>query len=278
MSRRHFRLWVPTLAAFMLVAVTASLGNWQWHRAVQKRLLQARLEAAQRDVPVDIGAGGVDVGALANRRVRVRGRFMPEFDVFIDNRTWKGIAGFHLLSPLHLENADTWVLVLRGWTASDPANRWQVPVVPVPDGVIELEGIAQQAIPRVLELGRALAPGPGDRIWLNVDLDEYRRWSGLNVRPPIIRQTAPAQAGGRPFDDGLVRDWPQPGADVERHVGYAFQWYAMAALAAGLWIWFVPLARWRGRAAFAPQERNGDEGTANPNPGSNGNGNGKGAP
>lgn len=246
--RLHFRVWLPTLAAFVLMAVTASLGNWQWHRAAQKRALQAQLEAARRDVPVDIGAAGVDVAALAGRRVRVRGRFMPEFDVFIDNRTWKGIAGFHLLSPLRLENADAWVLVLRGWVASDPANRWQIPAVTVPDGVIELEGIAQQAIPRVLELGQAAEPGPGDRIWLNVDLAAYRRWSGLDVQLPIIRQTDPARADGMPVEDGLVRDWPQPGADVERHVAYAFQWYAMAALAGGLWIWFVPLARWRSKA------------------------------
>ncbi len=246
--RLHFRVWLPTLAAFVLMAVTASLGNWQWHRAAQKRALQAQLEAARRDVPVDIGAAGVDVAALAGRRVRVRGRFVPEFDVFIDNRTWKGIAGFHLLSPLRLENADASVLVLRGWVASDPANRWQIPAVTVPDGVIELEGIAQQAIPRVLELGRAAEPGPGDRIWLNVDLAAYRRWSGLDVQLPIIRQTDPARADGMPVEDGLVRDWPQPGADVERHVAYAFQWYAMAALAGGLWIWFVPLARWRSKA------------------------------
>ena len=46
---------------------------------------------------------------------------------------------------------------------------------------------------------------------------------------------------------GLVRDWPRPGGDVHKHVGYAFQWYSMAALAAGLWLWFVLLAPLRAR-------------------------------
>jgi surfeit locus 1 family protein len=28
-----------------------------------------------------------------------------------------------------------------------------------------------------------------------------------------------------------VRDWPAPALGVERHKGYAFQWYALAAMA-----------------------------------------------
>jgi surfeit locus 1 family protein len=30
---------------------------------------------------------------------------------------------------------------------------------------------------------------------------------------------------------GLVRDWPQPSTGIERHQGYAFQWYALALMA-----------------------------------------------
>ena len=37
----------------------------------------------------------------------------------------------------------------------------------------------------------------------------------------------------------LVRQWPDPGSGVDKHLGYAFQWYALAVLVAGLWIRFV---------------------------------------
>jgi surfeit locus 1 family protein len=41
----------------------------------------------------------------------------------------------------------------------------------------------------------------------------------------------------------------QPGPDVAKHRGYAFQWYALAAVAAALWIWFVVAAPlWARRA------------------------------
>jgi len=247
-SRARFRAGAPTLAALAVVVLTVSLGNWQLRRADEKRALQAQRDAADRDAPIDVSAQGNDAVALDGRRVRVRGRFVSEFDVFIDNRTHRGVAGFHVLSPLRLAGSDMHVLVLRGWVASDPRERWRVPRVPAPEGEVEVEGIAQRELARTLELGRTPEPGPDDRIWLNVDLDRYRRWSGLAVQQPVVRELTPARTSDGDFGDGLVRDWPHPGGDVEKHVAYAFQWYSMAALAAGLWIWFVALARWRGRS------------------------------
>jgi surfeit locus 1 family protein len=29
----------------------------------------------------------------------------------------------------------------------------------------------------------------------------------------------------------MVRDWPAPSLGVEKHQGYAFQWYALSAMA-----------------------------------------------
>ena len=67
----------------------------------------------------------------------------------------------------------------------------------------------------------------------------------LRLQPLLIRQTGSTRifgSAGAAFDDGLVRDWPQPGLDVDKHRGYAFQWYAMAVATAALWGWF---AVWR---------------------------------
>ena len=247
-ASRAVRAWLPTVAALVVVVVTVALGNWQLRRADEKRVLQAQRDAAERDTPIDVSAGDAGIAAIEGRRVRVRGRFVSKSGVFIDNRTYRGVAGFHVLSPLRIAGSDSHVLVLRGWIASDPRERWRVPQVSTPEGDVEVEGIALRGLAHTLELGETREPGPDDRIWLNVDLDRYRRWSGLKVQLPIVRELDPPRSASGPVDDGLVRDWPRPGGDVEKHVAYAFQWYAMAALAAGLWIWFVALARWRGHS------------------------------
>ncbi len=43
------------------------------------------------------------------------------------------------------------------------------------------------------------------------------------------------QAGAAP--DGLVRHWPAPATDVQKHYGYAVQWFAIAAGIVFLYVW-----------------------------------------
>ena len=56
----------------------------------------------------------------------------------------------------------------------------------------------------------------------------------LKLRPLSIQQL---DADGAP-PNGLLRHWPAPAFDVHKHYGYAFQWFAMAALITGLYVWF----------------------------------------
>ncbi len=37
--------------------------------------------------------------------------------------------------------------------------------------------------------------------------------------------------------DGLLRHWPAPAINVQMHYGYAFQWFALAAGIAFLYVW-----------------------------------------
>ena len=240
------RAIVPTLAALVLVFVTVSLGNWQLRRADEKRALAAQREAAEQTAPMQLAGGALaapEAAALAGRRVVARGRFLPEWTVFVDNRLHGGIAGFHVLEPLRITGSDRHLLVLRGWVARDPRDRNRLPPLDTPAGEVEIEGVAQADLTRQLELGRSPPPGPADRLWQNADLAGFERWSGLAMQPLVVRETAPPRGAAGAHDDGLVRDWPSPGNDVQRHVAYAVQWYAMAALAAGLWLRFVPFGR-----------------------------------
>jgi cytochrome oxidase assembly protein ShyY1 len=80
-------------------------------------------------------------------------------------------------------------------------------------------------MPRVMQLGTP-APLAPNALVQNTAPDEVARASGLDLLPLVLEQTGPATAG-----DGLLRDWPAPGIDIDRHKGYAVQWYALAAMA-----------------------------------------------
>ena len=74
-----------------------------------------------------------------------------------------------------------------------------------------------------LQLGQPAPLKPG-AIVQNLDPAQLAQASGLEFEPFIVEQ-----AGGA--KDGLVRDWPRPSVGMDRHFGYAFQWYALAATA-----------------------------------------------
>jgi surfeit locus 1 family protein len=38
--------------------------------------------------------------------------------------------------------------------------------------------------------------------------------------------------------EGLLREWPAINLGVEKHYGYAVQWFALTALIVGLFVWF----------------------------------------
>jgi surfeit locus 1 family protein len=230
---------VPSLAALVAICVTVSLGNWQMRRAAEKEAAQSALVAADRMEPVQIPGAKMTLSELVDRRVLVSGAWQPEFTVFIDNRTHRGISGFHVVTPFKIEGVSTSIVVLRGWVAGDPARRSIPPALDTASGVVRLQGRVMPDFPQTLELKASPEPGASDRVWQNVSLERMRRWTGLGLADFVIRQTEPDQSVAGPVDDGLVREWREPGSGVDKHHGYAAQWYGLAALVLVLWIWNI---------------------------------------
>lgn len=226
--KRARRALVVLVAAGVGIAAAVSLGNWQLHRAERKLELQAQRDAADRAAAAEVTAG--DLAGLAGRtplRVKLRGRFVHERTVWLDNRMMDGRAGFFVVTPLRLEGTGIAVLVMRGFVARDPADRQRLPVIGKPQGEVVVEGIALAEAPRLLDLGAGPPPGPLPAIWQNLDYAAFEHASGYRVARIVVEQTSDS-------GDGLARHWPRPSTGVEKHRGYAFQWYALAALLAVL--------------------------------------------
>lgn len=157
------------------------------------------------------------------RRVLVRGEFVNSWNVYLDNRPYKGAAGFYVLTPLKIAGSDLHVLIARGWVKRDAADRAKLPAIAAPAGIVDVEGIVRRDAGHVLQLGKAEPLRPG-AIVQNADTLQFELAAGLKMQPFVIEQTNDAQ-------DSLTRDWPRPSTGVEKHRGYAFQWYALAATA-----------------------------------------------
>ena len=218
-----------TLAAIFFAGLGLRLGFWQLDRAAQKEALQAAMAEQSRQAPLDTAAvaqlRGLDEGLY--RVVKVSGTWELAHSVYLDNRQMDGKVGFFVLTPLRLQPSGVLVMVQRGWVARNFENRATVPEVQTPSGPVSVEG---QIAPPTSKLYEPGVPGLG-LIRQNLDLVQFRQQSGLALAEFMIRQTGPSS-------EGLRRDWPSVALGLEKHYGYAFQWFAMSALVAGLYLWF----------------------------------------
>lgn len=215
--------WLPFIAASIVAIIGILLGNWQTRRAVEKEAIEARMSTQVAAAPLMLNSGIPDVNGAEYRRAIVRGEFVRDWPVYLDNRPHKGMAGFYVLMPFKLVDSNQYVLVARGWAARDVVDRTKLPAMPTPAGVTELVGIVRRNPGHVLQLGSAELLHPGV-IVQNVNVREVAQASKLDFVPFMLEQLSDTH-------DGLIRDWPHPSSGVEKHRGYAFQWYGLAATA-----------------------------------------------
>jgi surfeit locus 1 family protein len=223
---------VVLLAALALAALTARLGVWQLDRAAQKTALQRSLDERRALPPLpaaELAREPVQAAAQHHRLVTLEGRWLPAATVYLDNRQMNGRPGFFVVTPLRLADGSA-VVVQRGWLPRDLMDRTRIAAPVTPAGDVRVAGRIAPPPGRLYEF-EADASGP---IRQNLDLDAYARETGVVLRPLSLVQEADAAHAG----DGLMRDWPRPAADVHKHYGYAFQWFALSALTCGLYAWF----------------------------------------
>ena len=232
------RSLIVLLACMVGVTVTARMGLWQLDRVAQKRSLQSAIDERQQlpELPAAALARSSD-GAIAqhHRAMRLQGEWLVNRTVFLDNRQMDGRPGFVVVTPLRLAGESDAVLVQRGWVPRDPRDRSALPKVPVPVNG-EVRGRIAPPPARLYEFAHDES-GP---IRQNLDLERFSRELGVALRPLSLLQDEDATVAG----DGLLRHWPRPAVDIHKHQGYAFQWFALCALIAGLYVWFQLLRPW----------------------------------
>jgi surfeit locus 1 family protein len=215
--------WIPFVAAVIVAAIGISLGQWQTRRALEKEMIEARMTEREAAVPIVLDGKLLSLADAEYRRIRVRGQFLRDWPIYLDNRPYEGKAGFHVLMPFRIAGSETHLLVMRGWAPRDVSDRTRLPVFETPEGFVEIEGIARGSAGQVLQLGEPAPLRPG-AIVQNADLAAFEHAGKWRMQPFVLQQSSDTQ-------DGLVRDWLRPSTGVEKHRGYAFQWYALAATA-----------------------------------------------
>lgn len=227
---------LPFVVTALLCVLGISLGNWQTRRAEEKEILTQLMQEQMQKPALNFTRDMLATNLKAFQRLKLRGQFVSNWPLYLDNRPLHGTVGFYVLMPFKLEDSDVTILVARGWFQRNPVERTKMPELVTEQGIIELEGLVRDHLDRTMQLGQNEALKAG-AIVQGLSLDDLRKQSGLKMIDRVLEQTSDA-------NDGLVRDWPKPSAGSDKHRAYAFQWYGLALMAA---IFFVVTGIRRGK-------------------------------
>ena len=225
-SRIPARL-IKGLAVLSLLALFVHLGLWQAGKAERGEALRSLYDARSKLPPHPIGTRLILTEDVVFSQVKVRGEYDAAHQFYIDNQVEDGRPGVHVITPLRIEGGQTRVLVNRGWLAW--ADRRVAPQAKVPDGMVEIRGIAALAA----EKKYLLMPERQEawrELWSQLDIKRFALETGYTVQPVVIHLTTPGQ------NDALIRIIPQPEDKVAMHQGYAMQWFGMAAALLGFYL------------------------------------------
>jgi surfeit locus 1 family protein len=171
---------------------------------------------------------------------------MPQKLVYLDNRPMDGQAGFFVVTPLQLDPAPAcgpaWVMVQRGWVPRHQVNRQQLPPVDTPHDLVVVTGHVIKDISQAYALGaepRVAAHVASPLLRQNMGREAWAEWMGVAPAPGAVLQ-ADSGASNSPASTSnqLKRAWPAPDSGVGKHHAYAAQWFALALIITGLYVWF----------------------------------------
>ncbi len=219
------RIFAPhplmTLITIALLALLISLGRWQLRRADEKRALYDSF-AAGSDATQPIEAATPPLPRY--QHLEAAGHYDESRQIFIDNMVESGQAGYFVITPFELQGGG-WILINRGWVPVG-ASRAVRPAIPV------------DARPRVVH-GRAdNLPSPGiqlgTRAVLTPPYPVVASFPKHDELAALLKESHWARAADLILLDpsepeGYVRHWSAPGFPPMRHVGYAVQWFGLAA-------------------------------------------------
>lgn len=224
------RKWLLTTLLVLLGAgICVRLGIWQLDRLDQRRAFNAQVTSMRALAPLDLNADvDSDLAAMEYRAVVVRGTYDFENQVALRNFYNEGVYGYHLLTPLKLDDGRA-VLVERGWIPSegnDAPSAWSRYEEAAPAKVQGVMRLGVEKIPFGANPDPTLSPGQSRlEFWNFVNLERLAAQIPYPILPVYILPNPDPNDSEPPIAQ-------QPIIELTEgpHFGYALQWFAFAAL------------------------------------------------
>jgi surfeit locus 1 family protein len=226
-----------TIGVILLIVLMVNLGFWQLRRLHTREAMNAQVTERTKsdEVPfADLVKPDTPLNATGDvqwREVSATGRYDESQQVLVRNRSYNGIPGYFVLTPLVVPGGDA-VIVNRGFVPLETSGT--KPKVPAaPSGVVVVNGRVRSTQKRGMFGPRDPAVGTLTEV-ARADLARLQQQIPYHLMPAYIEleTSDPSEAKG-------VTPVPLPELDNGPHLSYAIQWFTFSALAIVGWVLVV---------------------------------------
>jgi len=222
-------IFKPTLLGIALTLVCIPLfikfGFWQYNKAQQKLMIQAAYNQAEVGNALHFPVKVLNAAAWNYKKVTVTGVYEPKYQFLLDNQVEGNRVGYHVITPLKIDQTNEYVLINRGWILGKDTHTelplFTTPLTPqVVTGQVWVPSkkiFSLEAKPAVNMIKQGLDP-----VWQNMDMDRYQHAVPFSVSEIAIKLDQHCDAGG------FIRNWQVPAERIATNMGYAYQWFGFA--------------------------------------------------
>lgn len=211
--------WLATVVFALLLALLMNLGLWQKGRGDYKQALIERYEKRTASGTQSIDSLLIMAEDSMDFSAELTGTFKHEQILLLDNRTHRGIPGFHVITPLDI--GSHYVLVNRGWVKQGQ-TRQHMPTFPRQTGEVTVSGVTHIPNPNFFVLKEDNYQSvKWPFIIQKIDLEKTKPLFDKPLAPFTIRLNPDEKSG-------FVREWHSNPMTPEKHYGYALQWFSLA--------------------------------------------------
>jgi len=214
----EFRFYIPASLIVATLALLISLGFWQLDRADEKRAIEDKIAIAN-SANVELVVSTELLKDKEYYHVRLQGSYVDDKQFIYDNQIVDQISGYYVLTPFVLNGDSKTVLINRGFIAWN-GRRDKLADIDVEGEITEVKVQISKPVKR-MELKASEISGEFPVLIQALDLDAMSAIASIDF-VSVVGLLSPESS------NGFVRRWEPYTGSIERHIGYAIQWFLMA--------------------------------------------------
>jgi len=212
------RFFIPAFLIIATLALLITLGFWQLDRADEKRAIEDQIANANAN-SVDLITDVDILGEKEYYHVRLQGSYIKDKQFIYDNQIVDQISGYYVLTPFVLKGDSRAILINRGFIPWN-GRRDQIADIDIGAKIAEVKVQISKPVKR-MELKASEITQDFPVLVQALDVDEMSAIASLDFAN-IVGLLGPES------ENGFVRKWDPYTGSIERHIGYAIQWFLMA--------------------------------------------------